>query len=86
MTAKVVVKEYERKETKQKFKSLKLVHDDDHGRLIDCILCKGVTDSQKKEIESHNKVEIDGEIVIDTEHYEFPKAFVKNVTKIVKLA
>lgn len=70
---------------KKTFTAFKLVDDDNNGRLIDCVMCKGVKADQISEIAECHKAEITGEVQI-SQNYEFPKAFVKSIDSIKKIS
>lgn len=80
---KIIVKEVTTKDGKKKFKSFKFVDDENKGRLIDCVICKSVDDGALDIISSSKKVKVTGEVYVERNAYEYPKAFVRKATNVV---
>ena len=84
-TFKIIVREVTTKDGKKKFKTCKFVDEENKDKLIDCVLCKSVEDSTRDELYSCDKAQIRGDVSVDRYGYEYPRAFVRTITQIVKI-
>lgn len=80
---KIIVREVTTKDGKKKFKSFKFVDEENQRRLIDCVICKSVDDGTLDIISSSKKVKVTGEVHVERNAYEYPKAFVRKATNVV---
>lgn len=80
---KIIVKDCKSKDGKKEFKTFKLVDEANNGKLVDCVMCKTIDPAMRAELEKHHKANVEGDISI-SENYEYPKAFVRTITKVEK--
>ena len=83
-TFKIIIRTVKTKDGKKTFKSYKLVDEENNGKLVDCVMCKTISVEQKAVLDSMHKAEVSGDISINF-NYEYPKAFVRTITDIVKI-
>lgn len=84
-TFKIVLREVSTKDGKKKFKTFKFVDEENKGKLIDCVICKGVEDGAIEMLNSCNKASIEGDVAVDRCGYEYPRAFVRTISNVVKI-
>ena len=82
---KIVVKDCTSKDGKKKFKTYKLVDEENGGRLTDCVMCKTINATQLEELNSCKKAWVAGDISINTTGYEYPKAFIRSLNSVEKI-
>lgn len=80
---KIIVREVTTKDGKQKFKTYKFVDEENKGILIDCVICKSVDDGALDTISKSKKVKVMGDVYVERNAYEYPKAFVRKATSVV---
>lgn len=81
---KIVVKDCKSKDGKKEFKSFKLVDTENGGKLIDCVMCKSIEATKLAELSGAHKAIVEGDISINN-NYEYPKAFVRSLDKVIKI-
>lgn len=79
---KVVVRNVKGKDGR-KFNTFKIVDEDNHGKLVDCVICKSVPEAVIKQITEAKKCFVKGDISINN-NFEYPKAFIRSVTEVVE--
>lgn len=82
---KIIVREVTTKDGNKKFKTFKFVDEENKGKLIDCVLCKDVEEGPRKMLNSCNKAQVDGEVYVERHSYEYPRAFVRSISQVVKI-
>lgn len=81
---KVIVRNVKSRDGKQTFFAYKVVDDEDHGKLVDGVICKTVEASKLEELQANGKSVITGDITINREGYEFCKAFIRTIDSVTK--
>lgn len=79
---KIIVRSVKGKDGR-KFNTYKIVDEENHGKLVDCVMCKSVGDETVKKITEAKKCFIKGDISISN-NFEYPKAFIRSVTEITE--
>ena len=82
---KILVKDCQSKDGKKKFKTYKLVDEENGGRLTDCVMCKTIGSVYLEELSFCKKAYITGDISINTSGYEYPKAFIRSIDSVEKI-
>lgn len=82
----MIIREVTTKDSKKTYKSYKIVDEDNRGRLVDCVMCKTISGVMLEELSVCNKAKVTGDITINTTGYEFPKAFVRQITSVEKIS
>lgn len=83
---KIIVKECTSKDGKKTFNTYKLVDEENGGRLVDCVMCKSISATAKEQLDSVHKAYVEGDISINRGGYEYPKAFIREIVNIEKIA
>lgn len=81
---KIISRKVKSQDGKQEFDTFKVVDEENHNRLVDGVLCKSVDDKYKKELVKNGKSLVTGDIQIDRNGFEYPKAFIRTITSIEK--
>lgn len=82
---KIIVKDCKSKDGKKEFKTYKLVDEDNNKKLVDCVMCKSIDPAMKAELDKHHKAYVIGDIEINNNAYEYPKAFIRQITNVEKV-
>ena len=81
---KIISRKVKSTDGKQEFDTFKVVDEENHNRLVDGVLCKSVDDKSKKQLIENGKSVVAGDIQIDRNGFEYPKAFIRSITSIKK--
>lgn len=82
MEAKIIVRSVKGKDGR-KFNTFKLVDNDNHGKLVDCVICKTVSEEAINKLVKSGKAIVKGNISISN-NFEYPKAFIRSLDEVIE--